>query len=71
MEWISANKEWLFSGILVAIPLAIIGWLFVKHQIKLSQRQKAGDNSINVQAGRDVVIKTGTQVDKAKTRKRR
>lgn len=27
MEWIIRNIEWLFSGIAVAIPLAVIGWL--------------------------------------------
>ncbi len=30
MEWILENKEWLFSGVAIAIPLAIIGWFFFR-----------------------------------------
>ena len=49
MEWISENKEWLFSGIAIAIPLAIIGWLIYSRQNK--QVQKNGDYSNNIQVG--------------------
>lgn len=49
MEWIIQNKEWLFSGIAIAVPLAIIGWLFSTRTNK--QTQKAGDNSTNIQVG--------------------
>lgn len=54
MEWIAANKEWLFGGAAVAVPLAIIGWLLAaRHN---SQRQKGGDGSMNIQVGRDFKV---------------
>jgi hypothetical protein len=49
MEWIIQNKEWLFSGIAIAIPLALIGWFFSSRVNK--QVQKSGDNSTNIQVG--------------------
>lgn len=49
MEWILMNKEWLFSGVAVAIPLALIGWLVSTQRNK--QIQKSGDNSTNIQIG--------------------
>ena len=49
MEWIIQNKEWLFSGIAIAVPLAIIGWRFSTRTNK--QVQKGGDNSTNIQVG--------------------
>ncbi|MDX1721593.1 MAG: hypothetical protein R3355_00630 [Pseudomonas sp.] len=49
MEWILKNKEWLFSGIAIAIPLAIISWLISSRRNK--QIQKSGDNSTNIQIG--------------------
>lgn len=54
MEWILENKEWLFSGVAIAIPLAIIGWLFSWKMNK--QVQKGGDNSTNIQVGGDFKI---------------
>ena len=44
MDWIIANKEWLFSGILVAVPIALIGWLIAKRRSRPSQSQRAGDS---------------------------
>ncbi|MGX9418162.1 hypothetical protein ACWU4D_12500 [Vibrio sp. WJH972] len=49
MEWIADNKDWLFSGIAIAIPLAIIGWFISSRKNK--QIQKGGDNSTNIQVG--------------------
>lgn len=49
MEWILTNKEWLFSGVAVAIPLALISWLVSTQRNK--QTQKSGDNSTNIQVG--------------------
>lgn len=54
MEWIIQNKEWLFSGIAIAIPLAIIGWFFSSRGNK--QVQKSGDNSTNIQVGGNLKI---------------
>jgi hypothetical protein len=39
LEWIIANKDWLFSGVAVAVPLAIIGWWWS------SRKSKAGKTS--------------------------
>jgi hypothetical protein len=55
-NWIVANKEWLFSGILVTLPLAIAGWFFHKRNNK--QVQKSGNNSTNVQIGGNFTIKS-------------
>lgn len=49
MEWIIENKEWLFSGIAIGIPLAIIGW-FLSSRAN-TQVQKSGDDSTNIQVG--------------------
>ena len=54
MEWILETKEWLFSGVAIAIPLAIIGWFFSCRINK--QTQKGGDNSTNIQIGGDFKI---------------
>jgi len=32
IQKIIQNKEWLFSGIAVAVPLAVIGWLGSKRK---------------------------------------
>ena len=49
MDWIIKNKDWLFSGVAVAIPIALIGWYFSTRGNK--QSQKGGDNSTNIQVG--------------------
>lgn len=56
VEWIIENKTWLFSGLAVAIPLAIIGWIISRPKNKTVQKQKSGSRSVNIQAGRDVSI---------------
>jgi len=54
MEWVFNNKEWLFSGIAIAIPLGVIGW-FISSK-KNRQIQKGGDNSTNIQVGGNITI---------------
>lgn len=54
MEWIINNKEWLFGGIAVAIPLAIIGWFVSSSKIK--QLQQSGEKSTNIQVGGNITI---------------
>ena len=49
MEWIIENKNWLFSGIAIAVPLAIVGWIISIRRNK--QVQKGGKNSTNIQVG--------------------
>lgn len=55
MNWLNENKDWLFSGLLVAIPLAVIGW-FIASRANNNQSQKSGDNSTNIQAGGNITI---------------
>ena len=55
MEWVLANKEWLLSGIAIAIPLAVIGWW---HQSRGNKQVvKNVENSTIVQA-HDINIRT-------------
>jgi len=56
MDWIIANKQWLFSGLLVAVPRAIIGWFFSKRRSTLTQRQRGGKGSTNIQVGGDLDV---------------
>jgi hypothetical protein len=49
IDWIIANKEWLFGGVLIAVPIAIVGWIFAKRHLQRSQIQNGGDNSMNLQ----------------------
>lgn len=51
IDWIAENKEWLFSGVFVAV----IGWLFISKGKK--QVQKGGKGSTNIQVGGNFVIK--------------
>jgi hypothetical protein len=57
--WFVENKQWLFDGIGGAFVIAAIGWigsvLFRRSQ-RGSQQQRGGDNSMNVQAGRDANV---------------
>ena len=55
MDWIIENSEWLFGGIAVAIPIAIIGWFLSTNGNK--QIQKGGANSTNIQVGGNLKIK--------------
>lgn len=55
MQWMNDNKEWIFSG----IGLAVIGliWKFLfkeKSSSGRSQTIRSGRNSTNFQAGRDI-----------------
>ncbi len=54
LDWVISNKEWLFSGLAIAVPLAIIGWLFGGKKSK--QTQKSGSHSTNIQAAGNVNI---------------
>lgn len=54
MEWIVENKDWLFSGAAIALPLAVIGWFISSRKIR--QTQKGGNNSTNIQVGGNLKI---------------
>jgi len=55
-DWVVQNREWLFSGLAVALPLAILGWWFSKRPNAMSQQ--SGDNAVNLQAQGDITIGT-------------
>ncbi len=46
---IMKNYEWLFGG----LGVAVIGWIFFRNN---SQIQKGGDNSTNLQVGKNFNI---------------
>lgn len=56
--WLISNKEWFFSGIGVVLVSWVGRILFKRMQESSTQTIRAGDNSNNVQAGRDVYIGT-------------
>lgn len=53
LTWVLENKEWIFGGIGVAAITGLLG-LFIHRQISLSQGQRSGNNSTNLQSGRDI-----------------
>jgi hypothetical protein len=57
IDWLIANKTWVFDGFGVAIVVAIIGFICKRSgaTTKLTQKQKGGANSINIQ-GKDIKI---------------
>jgi len=42
--WILQNREWLFSGVLIAVPIALIGWILVNRS--RSQRAEPGASNV-------------------------
>ena len=65
MSWLRENSPWLFSGVLVAVPLAVVGWILKKRHSAKSQKQVGGDNSVNVQVGGNVQIGRSEPDDRA------
>jgi hypothetical protein len=57
INWLDANKQWIFSGIGVAIIAFIIRLICNRRQTK-KQIQQSGDNSINIQVGDNLNIHT-------------
>lgn len=57
MDWLIQNKEWLFSGVGIAI-FSFIFSLFLKSKNSLKQKQSSGKKSTNIQAGNNVNIGT-------------
>ncbi|NRT90080.1 hypothetical protein [Clostridium beijerinckii] len=60
MKWIIENADWIFSGIGVTIIL-IIGGLFFKKKLdsKNVQTINSGNNSTNIQGGKNVNVNIG------------
>jgi len=55
LDYLYKNKEWIFSGIGVAMLTMLIA-IFRKRitSSKVIQKQRSGDNSVNTQIGRDL-----------------
>ena len=63
MDWVIANKEWLFSGVLIAVPLAIIGWFYKSTATKQIQKAVKGtdaEKALNTILGKKDTTKTST-----------
>lgn len=52
LDYLIANKEWIFSG----IGVAVFSWLLFKSSGKSSMSQNGGDNSTNIQVGGNVTL---------------
>lgn len=62
LQLIIDNKEWLFSGVAIAVPVAIIGWLWGtrgKGDTNIGTGNHAGrDQNITIDTtGRDKTVK--------------
>lgn len=57
IQWISANKEWMFSGVGVVVAAWVWRVIF-KARRASSQEIRSGDKSRNIQAGRDIRVET-------------
>jgi hypothetical protein len=49
VEYLIANKEWIFSG----VGVAVISWILFRKSASSTMNQKGGDNSTNIQVGLD------------------
>ena len=63
LEWIYEliydNKEWVFSGVGVAIVTVLVGSLLLnKRRNSPGQNQESGKASVNLQAARDINIQS-------------
>ena len=55
MEWITNNIEWIFSGVGVLV-ISIIFHFLKKNNHTISQNQKSGSESTNIQVAGNVEI---------------
>jgi hypothetical protein len=51
VQWLIDNKEWVFSGVGVALIAGLVGLYFRSRSGGQSQYQRSGDNSTNIQIG--------------------
>ncbi len=54
VKWIIDNSEWLFSGVAIAVPLAIIGWLCSKRKSEAKKTSTYSVQQINIGSGKTV-----------------
>lgn len=62
-DWVIKNKEWLFSGIGVVVITWVVQLIFKKTNASSTQTIRSGDDSTNVQGGRDVNIGTKNKMN--------
>jgi hypothetical protein len=65
LSWLVSNKDWLLSGIGIAVPLAILGWWLQRRTSSASQSQRGGRNSVNVQVGGNFTIRDTSTAERA------
>lgn len=53
-EWISNNYPWVFSGAGIFVLGGIIAFFKRKRSGEITQKQRSGNNSTNIQAGGNV-----------------
>lgn len=53
-EWISNNHTWAFSGAGIFVLGGIIAFFKWKRSDGITQKQRSGNNSTNIQAGGNV-----------------
>ena len=59
IKWVVENKEWLFSGAGWGLLGVIVSWIgYVVFKRRPSQKIRSGKNSVNIQAGRDIQMKS-------------
>lgn len=54
IEWFAGNYKWVFSGIGLIVFSAIFSLFKRSRTNGISQKQRSGNNSINIQAGNNV-----------------
>lgn len=64
LNFLTDNKEWLFSGAGVVFVAGIWRIFFKKRQAESNQTIQAGEGSTNVQSGRDAHINIDKRVKK-------
>ncbi|QBQ54007.1 hypothetical protein E3U44_05395 [Nitrosococcus wardiae] len=52
LDYIMNNKEWIFSG----IGVAVISWVSFRKSSNTKMTQKSGDNSTNIQVGGSINV---------------
>ncbi len=64
LKWIIENADWIFDGIGVTILVGVAG-LFIKKKVdsKNIQTINSGNNSTNIQGGKDININIGGKND--------
>lgn len=57
-DWLVLNRQWVFDGFGVAILAGGFSWLISRGRRTQdpTQIQRSGENSLNIQSGRDINI---------------